>query len=136
MGRSISSATFKNISKDIEQLCKMEIFKNDKINYLDLEIKDEMEILKQIKFNNINEDNDYFNIESFDNRNISRNNIYNQAMNLGNNFIKIIAKKFIDIYKKLNHTNYSLEDQEQSQILKNFLQTLNQIKNELENHLN
>lgn len=47
MGRSISSATFKNISKDIEQLCKMDIFRNEKINYLNFPIKDEMEVLKR-----------------------------------------------------------------------------------------
>lgn len=120
MGRSISSATFKNISKDIEQLCKMDIFRNDKINYLNLVIKDEMEVLKRIKFNNINEDDNYFNIESFNNRNLSQNNIYNQVYNYENDFKKIIATKFIDIYNRLNDTNYFLEEQEQSQILKNF----------------
>ena len=36
-----------------------------------------------------------------------------------NLFKKIIATKFIDIYNRLNDTNYFLEDQEQSQILKN-----------------
>ena len=78
-----------------------------------------MEVLKRIKFNNINEDDNYFNIESFNNRNLSQNNIYNQVYNYENDFKKIIATKFIDIYNRLNDTNYSLEEQEQSQILKN-----------------
>ena len=47
----------------MDQLCKNKIFLDGKFNYMNLKIKDEIEVLEKIKYNNIIEDNDYYNIE-------------------------------------------------------------------------
>ena len=139
MGRAITSATCKKISQDIEQLCKSKILLNEKLNYLDLKIKDEIEVLKQIKYHDIKEDDDYFKVQPLHNINLSQENFYNGVNNINyyeNNFQKMIATKFLDIYNNLNNTNYSLEDEERSQILKYILDILNKIKNAFNNYIN
>ena len=139
MGRAITSGTFKNIAQDIEQLCKIKMLKDEKINYLNLKMKDEMEVLEQIKYPNMEEDEDYFKIESIEKKNLSQQNFYNtiaEVDSYGNNMISIIAMKFLDIFNKLNNTHYSLNDNDQSQILKYILEILNKIKKDLNHFMN
>ena len=139
IGRAITSATFKKISQEIEKLCENKILRDNKINYLNLRIKNEIEVLEQIKFYNKEEEPDYFNIDSIKNNNLSQENFYNRVTDIDfyyNNFLNIISTVFLDIYNKLNGTNYSLNDNEQSQILKDSLKILNKIKNEMNNYAN
>ena len=113
MGRAITSATYKKFLDDIEHLCKN--FVDIKINYLKQQSKDEMEVFEISKDYYLDNSDKYFEKEEKPKRVLSNDNFYSQKTEKAffiNNFVKIMTRKFIDIYNNLNNTHYSLEDKE------------------------
>ena len=113
MGRAITSATFKKFLDDIEHLCKN--FVDIKINYLKQQSKDEMEVFEISKDYYLDRSDKYFEKEEKPKRKLSNDNFYSQKTEKDyflNNFVKIMTRKFIDIYNNLNNTHYSIEDKE------------------------
>ena len=106
MGRSITSATFKKFSEDIENLCREYVDK--KLNYVQNIFKDENELFEITNYL-INEEDDYF--EDNENKKLiskklSFKNIYknkNGKTYFSDNFISILSSKILDIYKNLNN---------------------------------
>ena len=115
MGRSISSATCKKLSRDIENLCKD--FVDKKILYVQNIFKFEMEILevaKSLFVEDLNEDDDYFgNTKKKQKKELSECNIYRKIENPNyfvDNFCKIMSNKFIDIFNNLDSGNMPLNE--------------------------
>ena len=111
MGRSITSATFKKFSEDIENMCKKYV--DVKIDFIQKIFKDENEILEIAKDKYIDDSDKYFINEEKKYKNLGKNNIYNKITQQNyfiNNFIKIMSSKFIDIYNNLNNANISINN--------------------------
>ena len=111
MGRSITSATFKKFSEDIENMCKKYV--DVKIDFIEKIFKDENEILEIAKDKYIDDSDKYFINEEKKYKNLGKNNIYNKITQQNyfiNNFIKIMSSKFIDIYNNLNNANISINN--------------------------
>ena len=113
MGRSISSATCKKLSRDIENLCKD--FVDKKILYIQNIFKYEMEILESAKslfVEELDEDDDYFgNKKKNKKKELSECNMYRKIENPNffvDNFCKIMSDKFIDIFNNLESGNIQL----------------------------
>ena len=113
MGRSISSATCKKLSRDIENLCKD--FVDKKILYIQNIFKYEMEILELAKrffVEELDEDDDYFgNKKKHKKKELSECNMYRKIENPNffvDNFCKIMSDKFIDIFNNLESGNIQL----------------------------
>ena len=118
MGRSITSATFKNFSQDIENLCKN--FVDIKINFIQNIFKDEQEILEIAKDKYVDGTDKYFKDEDKKCKTLGKSNIYNKIKENNyfiNNFIKIMSTKFLNIYNNLNNVNYSFECKEKPLVL-------------------
>lgn len=118
MGRAITSATFKKFSEDIEQLCKDYVDK--KINFIQQISKDEMEIIDIAKYMYVDDSEKYFNNENKTQKNLSSSNIYKNITEkeyFTNNFIQIVASKFLLIFNNLNNTSYSYEAKERPLVL-------------------
>ena len=104
MGRSITSATCKKFSQEIENLCKNYV--ENQINFIEKQFKYEMEILDVSRSMYVEDMEDL--IEDSENKQIkvlSEMNIYRKIEDkkyFENNFIKIMETKFIDIYNHLN----------------------------------
>ena len=117
MGRSISSATCKKISKDIEKLCKN--FMDKKIEYVQNLFKNEMEILEVAESLFIDDQENDVDDNLLDNENkkqeLSELNIYKNIENQNyfvDNFIKSMRDKFIDIFNNLENGNKPLDENE------------------------
>ena len=111
MGRSITSATFKKFSEDIENMCKKYV--DVKIDFIQKIFKDENEILEIAKDKYFDDSDKYFINEEKKYKNLGKNNIYNKITQQNyfiNNFIKIMSSKFIDIYNNLNNANISINN--------------------------
>ena len=115
MGRSISSATCKKISKDIEKLCKD--FMDKKIEYVQNLFKNEMEILEVAESLFIDDQGNDVDDNYLDNENekkeLSELNIYKNMENQNyfvDNFIKSMRDKFIDIFNNLENGNIHLDE--------------------------
>ena len=134
MGRSITSATFKKFSQDIEDLCKN--FVDIKIDYLKSKSKDEMEVLDIAKDYYMDDSEKYFRKEEKPQRSLSNLNFYCKMTEKSffyNNFVQSMTSKFLDIYNNLNNTNYSIGDKERPLTLifiQERLEKLNNILNE------
>ena len=104
MGRSITSATCKKFSQEIENLCKNYV--ENQINFIEKQFKYEMEILDVSRSMYVEDVEDL--MEDSENKQIkvlSEMNIYRKIEDkkyFENNFIKIMETKFIDIYNHLN----------------------------------
>ena len=114
MGRSISSATCKKISSNIEKLCKD--FMEKKMLYVENLFKYEMEILEEAKnlfLEDLEEnDEDYFGNEK-QKKELSELNIYRNLENpkfFVDNFCKIMRDKFINIFNNLENENMPLDE--------------------------
>jgi hypothetical protein len=133
MGRSISSATFKKFSQDIEDLCKKYV--DVKINFIQKIFKDENEILEIAKDKYIDDSGIYLKDEDKKYRELGKTNIYNKINEKNyfiNNFIKIMSSKFIEIYNNLNNTNISLNNKGKPLVLIFILDRLETLKKTLE----
>ena len=114
MGRSISSATCKKLSQDIEDLCRDYVDK--KIDFIHNIFKYEMEILEVAKSSFVEdmEEEDYFsNQKKKQKKELSELNMYRKIENKNyfvENFIKIMKNKFIYIYNNLNNKNIPIDD--------------------------
>ena len=114
MGRSITSATCKKFSQEIEKLCKNYIEKQ--INYIEKQFKCEMEILDVSRSMYV-EDMEGL-IENSEKKHIkalSEMNIYSKIEDkkyFEDNFIKIMETKFIAIYNHLNDIDILNEEKE------------------------
>ena len=134
MGRSITSATFKNFSQDIENLCKN--FVDTKINFIQNIFKDEQEILEIAKDKYVNGTDKYFKDEDKKCKTLEKSNIYNKIKENNyfiKNFIKIMSTKFLNIYNNLNNANYSFDCKEKPLVLifiKDRLEKLQKILND------
>ena len=139
MGRSVTSATFKKFSNDIENLCKN--FVDIKINYLKQQSKDEMEVFAISKDYYMNDSDKYFAQEKKPKRVLNKYNFYNQKNENSyfiQNFEQVMARKFIDIYNNLNNTHYSLEGNERPVfliVIKDRLKKLNENLNNYSKHI-
>ncbi len=135
MGRSITSATCKKFSQEIEILCKNYVEKQ--INFIEKQFKYEMEILDVSRSMYV-EDMDGL-IEDSEEKQIktlSEMNIYSKIEDekfFEENFIKIMETKFFDIYNHLNAI-YILNEEKEDQ--ENFQENEqeNQINEENENY--
>ena len=131
MGRSITSATCKKFSQEIEKLCKNYVEKQ--INFIENQFKYEMEILNVCRSMYVEDLEDLIeNSEKKKIKTLSEMNIYSKIEDkkyFEDNFIKIMGTKFINIYNHLNSDidilNEEKEDQENIQE--------NQINEEKEN---
>lgn len=129
MGRAITSATFKKFSQDIEDLCRN--FVDKKIEYLQQNSKDEMQLLDISKDYYTDDSEKYFSSEEKPKRTLPKDNMYNTANNktyFYNNFQLIMSHKLLDIFNNLNNTNYSLDDKPKPLILNHINNTLETIK--------
>ena len=114
MGRSISSATCKKLSRDIENLCKD--FVDKKILYMQNIFKYEMEILeiaKSLFVEELDEDDDYFSNKKDKKIELSECSMYRKIENPNyfvQNFCKIMTDKFIDIFNNLDNGNTQLNE--------------------------
>lgn len=113
MGRSITSATFKKFSEDIENLCREYVDK--KLDYIGNIFKDEKELFeKSLSF--IEEDNDNFfddNDKKYINIKLSYENQYslkNEKSFFSENFISILKSKMFEIHENLNNIKYKSDD--------------------------
>ncbi len=117
MGRAITSATCKKFSEEIENLCKN--FVDKKINFIKDQFKYEMEILELCKSMFVEDIDDYFeNQEKKPKKELSEFNVYKKINNktyFQDNFIKIMLKKFIEIYNYLNEEDIQLNEKEEIQ---------------------
>ena len=139
MGRSITSATCKKFSQEIEKLCKNYVEKQ--INFIENQFKYEMEILEVSRsmyvedMESLIEDSEKKQIKTLSEMNIYRN--IEDRKYFEDNFINIMGTKFFDIYNHLNNDidilNEEKEDQENI-IRKN--EQANQIKEENQNENN
>ena len=113
MGRSISSATCKEISKEIENICKNFIEK--KLLYAKNIFKYEMEILevsKNLFVDNLEEENNLFGNENQQNE-LSENNVYKNLDNptyFIDIFCENIKQKLLDVFNNLENDNLQLND--------------------------
>ena len=114
MGRSITSATCKKFSNEIEILCKNYVEKQ--INYIEKQFKYEMEILDVSRsmyvedMEGLIEDSEKKQIKT-----LSETNIYSKIEDekyFEDNFIKIMETKFINIYNHLNNIDILENEQE------------------------
>ena len=116
MGRAITSATCKKFSEEIENLCKN--FVDKKINFIKEQFKYEMEILEQSKSMFVEDMDDYFdNQDEKKIKELSELNMYkkiDKKTYFQDNFIKIMVKKFIEIYNYLNDNNIQLNKNEEN----------------------
>ena len=114
MGRAITSATCKKFSEEIEKLCKN--FIDNKINFIQEQFKYEMEILELNKSYYVEDIDDIFeNQEEKQKKELSEDNIYKKIDNktyFENNFIQIMAEKYINIFNYLNDENYEVKNME------------------------
>ena len=139
MGRSITSATCKKFSQEIEKLCKNYVEKQ--INFIENQFKYEMEILEVSRsmyvedMESLIEDSEKKQIKTLSEMNIYRN--IEDKKYFEDNFINIMGTKFFDIYNHLNNDidilNEEKEDQENI-IRKN--EQANQIREENQNENN
>ena len=130
MGRAITSATYKKLSQDIENLCQN--FVDAKIYYLKQKFKDELEVLEIAKDYYIDNSEKYFVEENKPKRVLSKLNFYNKMKEKNyffNYFVQSMAYKFIDIYNNLNGTNYSIE--KKPEFFAKFINQLENIKKKL-----
>ena len=113
MGRSISSATCKEISKEIENICGNFIEK--KLLYAKNIFKYEMEILevsKNLFVDNLEEENNLFGNENQQNE-LSENNVYKNLDNptyFIDIFCENIKQKLLDVFNNLENDNLQLND--------------------------
>ena len=134
MGRAITSATFKKFSQDIENLCKN--FVDVKIDYLKNRTKDEMEVLDFAKDYYMDDSEKYFYKAEKPRRQLTPINYYSKMTEKSfyiNNFVKVMASKFLDIFNNLNNTNYTVDDSEKSLVLIFTQERLEKLKNILDN---
>jgi len=120
MGRSISSATCKNIIESIEKLCRN--FIDKKILYVKNLFKYEMEILeiaKSLFVKNLDqeeeEEEDILLEEDNKIKELSEDNTYGKLENPNffvDNFCKIMTDKFIEIFNNLESGNMNIEEKE------------------------
>ena len=125
MGSAITSATYKKLSQDIENLCQN--FVDTKIYYLKQKFQDELEVLEIAKDYYIDNSEKYFVEENKPKRVLSKLNFYNKMKEKNyffNYFVQSMAYKFIDIYNNLNGTNYSIEKKPEF-----FVRFINQLEN-------
>ena len=121
MSTSITSATFKKFLEDIEKLCKSYV--NTKIEYLEKRSKDEIEVLDYVKSMFLENSERFFKNKNKSQKLLSKSNFYaTDAENLFfmNNFEKIMAQKFLDIYNNLNNENIfnqNKEDKEEKEVI-------------------
>ena len=114
MGRSITSATCKKFSQEIEKLCKNYVEKQ--INFIEKQFKYEMEILDVSRSMYVEDMEDL--IEDSEKKQIktlSEMNIYSKIEDkkyFEDNFITIMETKFIDIYHHLNDVDVLNEEKE------------------------
>ena len=114
MGRSITSATCKKFSQEIEKLCKNYVEKQ--INFIEKQFKYEMEILDVSRSIYVEDMEDL--IEDSEKKQIktlSEMNIYSKIEDkkyFEDNFIKIMETKFINIYHHLNDVDVLNEEKE------------------------
>ena len=112
MGRSITSATCKKFSQEIEKLCKNYVEKQ--INFIEKQFKYEMEILDVSRSMYVEDMESLVeNTEKPQIKTLSEMNIYRKIEDkkyFENNFITIMETKFIDIYNHLND-NYILNEE-------------------------
>ena len=111
MGRSISSATCKNIFTEIQNICKN--FVNKKMLYANNIFKYEMEIIevsKNLFIDNLEEENNFLDNDEQKNE-LSEDNIYKNLDN-PTYFIDIfcgsIKEKLLDIFRNLENDNLQL----------------------------
>ena len=113
MGRSISSATCKNISRDIENLCRD--FMDKKILYVQNIFKYEMEILevtKSLYVDDLEDDKSYLGNKK-KKKELSEFNIYRNIENPNyflDNFCRSLSDKFKDIFNNLESENMPLDE--------------------------
>ena len=121
MGRAITSATCKKFSEEIEKLCKN--FIEEKINYIQEQFKYEMEILELAKSNFVEDMDDVFeNQEEKQKKELSEDNMYKKIDNetyFEDNFIDIMANKYINIFNYLNNENYEIKKIENKETQEN-----------------
>ena len=114
MGRSITSATCKKFSQEIEKLCKN--FVKKQINFIEQQFKYEMEILDVSKSLYVEDMEDLLeNSEKKQIKTLSKYNIYSKIEDKNyfeDNFIKIVKTKFVDIYNNLNDTHILQENEQ------------------------
>ena len=107
MGRSITSATCKKFSQEIEKLCKNYVEKQ--INFIENQFKYEMEILDVSRSMYVEDMEDIIeDSEKIPIKTLSKMNKYSKIEDkkyFEDNFIKIMETKFIDIYNHLNNYN-------------------------------
>ena len=141
MGRSISSATCKNIIEVIAKLC--ENFMDKKILYVKNLFKYEMELLevaKSLFVNNLEEEEEEEeNLLDNENkiRELSELNTYGKIENPNyfvDNFCKIMSDKFIDIFNYLESGNININELENEEENKN--QDNNNIEENKEQEIN
>jgi predicted GTPase len=114
MGRSITSATCKKFSQEIEKLCKNYVEKQ--INFIEKQFKYEMEILDVSKSMYVEDMEGLLeNSEKKKIKTLSEMNIYSKIEDkkyFEENFIKIMETKFFDIYNHLNDIDILNEEKE------------------------
>ena len=120
MGRSITSATCKKFSQEIEKLCKHYVEKQ--IKYIEQQLKYEMEILEVSRSMYVDDMEDFLeNSEKKQIKALSESNLYSKIEDnkyFEDNFITIIKTKFIDIYNNLNDAD-ALKEKQENQNKKN-----------------
>ena len=140
MGRSISSATCKNIIESIEKLCGN--FIDKKIFYVKNLFKYEMEILeiaKSLFVKNLEQEEEEEDIlleEDNKIKELSEDNTYGKLENPNffvDNFCKIITDKFIDIFNNLESGNMNIEEKENEEENNNKINNINE-NNQQENN--
>ena len=112
MGRSVTSATCKKFSQEIEKLCKNYVEKQ--INFIEKQFKYEMEILDVARSMYVEDMEDL--IEDSKKKQIkilTETNIYSKIEDkkfFEDNFVKIMETKFINIYNHLNDVDIINEE--------------------------
>ena len=137
MGRSISSATCKNIIDIIVKLC--ENFMDKKILYVKNLFKYEMELLEvaknlfvdDLEQEEVEEEEEENNLLNNGNKKeLSEHNRYGKIENPNffvDNFCKIISDKFIRIFRNLESGNMNINEIEENQIQENNNNEINNI---------